>query len=158
MKDIQIVSTGGTFNKIYNPLNGKLEIDRNNLALKEIQSKWLCQFNIDAIINKDSLDFTNQDREELTNYIQKSEFNKIIIIHGTDTMDLSAQYLASQNLNLKYTVTGIILAILSWITIMPYIVHKTKHLISDRVGYIFAIISSLIMLFFAISMLLTLNG
>jgi len=66
--------------------------------------------------------------------------------------------IASQNLNLKYTVTGIILAILSWITIMPYIVHKTKHLISDRVGYIFAIISSLIMLFFAISMLLTLNG
>jgi len=106
MKDIQIVSTGGTFNKIYNPLNGNLEIDTNNLALKKIQNKWLCQFNIDAIINKDSLDFTNQDREELTNYIQKSEFNKIIIIHGTDTMDLSAQYLASQNLNKTIIFTG----------------------------------------------------
>jgi len=106
MKDIQIVSTGGTFNKIYNPLNGKLEIDRNNLALKEIQNRWLCQFNIDAILHKDSLDFSNQDREELADYVEKSKFNKIIIIHGTDTMDLSAKHLALLNLNKTIIFTG----------------------------------------------------
>jgi len=106
MKEIQIVSTGGTFNKIYNPLNGNLEIDTNNLALKEIQNRWLCQFKFDAIINKDSLDFTSQDRKELANYIQKSKFNKIIIIHGTDTMDLSAKYIASLNLSKVIIFTG----------------------------------------------------
>jgi len=60
--------------------------------------------------------------------------------------------IASNNLNIKWTVAGIICAIAMWITIMPFIVHKTKHLISKRVSYIFSIISSLIMLFFALSL------
>jgi len=60
--------------------------------------------------------------------------------------------IASNNLSIKWTVAGIICAIAMWITIMPFIVHKTKHLISKRVSYIFSIISSLIMLFFALSL------
>jgi len=60
--------------------------------------------------------------------------------------------IASNSLSIKWTVAGIICAIAMWITIMPFIVHKTKHLISKRVSYIFSIISSLIMLFFALSL------
>jgi len=60
--------------------------------------------------------------------------------------------IASNNLSIKWTVAGIICAIAMWITIMPFIVHKTKHLISKRVSYLFSIISSLIMLFFALSL------
>ena len=62
--------------------------------------------------------------------------------------------IATKNLELQYTVAGIVISISLWITIMPFIVHKTTHLISNRVSYFFSIISSLIMLFFAISMLL----
>jgi len=62
--------------------------------------------------------------------------------------------IATKNLELKYTVAGIIISISLWITIMPFIVHKSKHLISNRVSYFFSIISSFIMVFFAISMLL----
>lgn len=65
--------------------------------------------------------------------------------------------ISAKNLDIKFTVAGIICAILLWITIMPFIVHKNKHLVSDRVGYIFSVISSLIMLFFAISLMLDLN-
>jgi len=60
--------------------------------------------------------------------------------------------IASNNLSIKWTVAGIICTIAMWITIMPFIVHKTKHLISKRVSYLFSIISSLIMLFFALSL------
>ena len=60
--------------------------------------------------------------------------------------------IANNHLYIKWTVAGIICAIVLWITIMPFIVHKSKHLISKRVGYIFSIISSLIMLFFALSL------
>ena len=65
--------------------------------------------------------------------------------------------ISAKNLDIKFTVTGIICAIILWITLMPFIVHKNKHLISNRVGYIFSVISSLIMLFFAISLLLDFN-
>ncbi len=62
--------------------------------------------------------------------------------------------ISAKNLDIKFTVAGIICAILLWITLMPFIVHKNKHLISDRVSYIFSIFSASIMLFFAISILL----
>ncbi len=65
--------------------------------------------------------------------------------------------ISAKNLDIKFTISGIICAIVLWITIMPFIVHKNKHLVSDRVGYIFSVISSLIMLFFAISLMLDLN-
>ena len=61
--------------------------------------------------------------------------------------------IASKNLDAKYTIIGIILAITLWITLMPLIIHKTKHLISNKISYIISLLSSLIMLFFAISML-----
>ena len=65
--------------------------------------------------------------------------------------------ISAKNLDIKFTVAGIICAIVLWITIMPFIVHKNKHLISDRVGYVFSVVSSLIMLFFAISLMLDFN-
>lgn len=44
MKKILIISTGGTFNKVYNPKTGALDIDKSSNALKTIASKWLCEF------------------------------------------------------------------------------------------------------------------
>jgi len=106
MNSILILSTGGTFNKIYNPINGTLEIDSNNLALKQIEQKFLCKLNYKSIINKDSLDFTNNDRELLAKTIKESEFSKIVVIHGTDTIDLSSQVVASLKLEKAVVFTG----------------------------------------------------
>jgi len=106
MNDILILSTGGTFNKIYNPINGNLEVDSTNKALKYIEQQWLTKLNYDSIINKDSLEFTNNDRKELLNYIKNSNYYKIIIIHGTDTMHLSAEFIANAKLNKTIVFTG----------------------------------------------------
>ena len=54
-KKILLINTGGTFNKIYNPLNGELLVNNTATALKNIASKWLCKFEIINIIGKDSL-------------------------------------------------------------------------------------------------------
>ncbi len=62
--------------------------------------------------------------------------------------------IATTHLHPIYTIEGIILAILSWITLMPLLIHKTKHLISQKINYYFSILSASIMLFFAISLLL----
>jgi L-asparaginase len=94
---LTIINTGGTFNKRYNPLKGQLEVPNDNIALDEILSSC---FNIDYevinIISKDSLDITNDDRQEIVDCIKASKNKNIIIIHGTDTIDLSSEFLNKQ--------------------------------------------------------------
>jgi len=106
MKKILIINTGGTFNKVYNPSNGLLEIDTTSHALEDIAAKWLCDFEILNIIGKDSLDMTNQDRLELLGTISQSEHTHIIVIHGTDTLHLSAECLADAELEKVVVFTG----------------------------------------------------
>ena len=104
MQGILIVSTGGTFNKIYNPITGVLEIDEMSSSILDISSKWQIEnMNLVNIISKDSLDMTNEDRELLLQCITDTEYKKIIVIHGTDTMEISAD-LISKNINKKSVV------------------------------------------------------
>ncbi|MCK4441023.1 MAG: asparaginase [Sulfurovaceae bacterium] len=106
MKKILIISTGGTFNKIYNPISGNLIIDKNSNALKEIAKHWLMDFKIINIIGKDSLDISDIDREEILQTIQNSKYQKIIIVHGTDTIDKTAKYLDNAKLDKIIVLTG----------------------------------------------------
>jgi len=106
MQKILIISTGGTFNKIYDPIAGDLIVEKSSKAVKEIASKWLSRFEVLSIIGKDSLAMTNQDRLELLSVVTQTEHNKIIIIHGTDTMHVTAEYLAEVEIEKKIILTG----------------------------------------------------
>ncbi|WP_419770289.1 MAG: LysE family translocator [Candidatus Marinarcus sp.] len=52
-----------------------------------------------------------------------------------------------------YTVSGMLFAILLWITVMPYFIHKSKHLVSPNVYSKIAIVSAFILGLFGIVML-----
>ena len=106
MHKILIINTGGTFNKVYNPLNGELIVDQTAHAIEEIASKWLCEFEVLNIIGKDSLDMSNHDRLELLATISQSDYKYIIIIHGTDTMHLTAEYLTDGDCEKCIVLTG----------------------------------------------------
>ncbi len=106
MRDILIINTGGTFNKIYNRLNGALEVDSTNKALKTIEQEWLCSLKYINIINKDSLEFTQDDRELLAHTIKGAKEQKIVVIHGTDTIDISAKFIDEQNFQKVIVFTG----------------------------------------------------
>lgn len=106
MRNILIISTGGTFNKIYDPVKGELIIDETSKALEEIASKWLCEFEIINMIGKDSLDMNNQDRLLLLATVNLSKYDDIIVIHGTDTMEITAKYLADGDLDKRIVLTG----------------------------------------------------
>ena len=108
MTKVLIINTGGTFNKVYNPINGQLEIDTKGNALRSITSKWLCEIEIIDIIGKDSLDMSNHDRLELLATISRSDFHHIIVVHGTDTMDITAEYLNDGDLEKCIMLTGAI--------------------------------------------------
>ena len=104
---ITVLNTGGTFNKRYNPIMGLLEVPSDNIALEKIvKSCFNVEFDIRTIISKDSLDFTQKDREIILENIKNSTSDKIIIIHGTDTVDLTAQFIDGKIEDKKIVFTG----------------------------------------------------
>ncbi len=66
-------------------------------------------------------------------------------------------YIATKHLDPLATVAGLFSAIMLWITLMPLIIHKTKHLFSQRIATLFSIASAAILAFFAIGMLANLE-
>ena len=104
---ITVLNTGGTFNKRYNPLTGNLDVPNDNIALdKIIKSCTNISFDIKNIVSKDSLDFTQEDRDFILENIKNSSSDKIIIIHGTDTVDLTAKFIDGKIENKKIVFTG----------------------------------------------------
>ncbi len=106
MRDILVINTGGTFNKQYNRFNGNNEVESNNDTLNEIFKRWMCEFNVLNIIGKDSLEFTDDDRELLKETINNAKEQNIIVVHGTDTIDLSANYIDNYQLSKNVVFTG----------------------------------------------------
>ncbi len=64
-------------------------------------------------------------------------------------------YIAGKNLDFFVTLVGMLSAILLWITLMPYFIHKTKHKISQKISSVISIVSSVILFGFGVMMLLT---
>src|ERR1700722_19785767 len=89
-KDVQriyLISTGGTIEKIYSESTGSVvnletKIDR---YLKQLR---LPDTEIDAIsvMNIDSLEMTQEDREEVLEVVRRRLDAPIVITHGTDTL------------------------------------------------------------------------
>ena len=96
MSKIIIIDTGGTFNKIYDEILGELTVPNNSLAVNKIFNNSLKTNKkpvINGLIYKDSLAISKADRKLLLNEIKRCKSKKIIIIHGTDTMDKTAKIL-----------------------------------------------------------------
>lgn len=89
-----ILNSGGTFNKRYNQLNGELEVPFNNSAIEEILKSSDYKYDLAGVIYKDSLEMTLDDRKLLARIIAESTDDTFIVVHGTDTMHLSAEFLS----------------------------------------------------------------
>lgn len=90
---ITILATGGTIDKFYS-VAGTLDIGKP--AAHDVLSRVLTdiRFDIRALIGKDSLDMTDEDRAELVAALNTVEHDQVLITHGTDTMSESARYIA----------------------------------------------------------------
>ena len=103
---IQIFVTGGTFDKEYNELNGSLFFKDTHLPEMLEKGRSRLDVTIDTLLMKDSLEFSDVDRQLISFTCSSAGADRILITHGTDTMVQTAQYLASQNIPKTIVLTG----------------------------------------------------
>lgn len=92
---IRIFITGGTFDKEYNEITGQLYFKDTHMS--ELLQLGRCRVPVEirTLMMVDSLEMTVADRELIANHCIQSPEDKIIITHGTDTMEDTAKVLAS---------------------------------------------------------------
>lgn len=97
-----IIATGGTFDKDYNPQNGLLYFTRSCVPDLLTQARVNTGYRFVSLMQKDSLDMQAEDRSLIADTCLQADEQRILIIHGTDTMTDTGHYLQQQTvLNTK---------------------------------------------------------
>lgn len=98
---IQVFVTGGTFDKEYNYISGKLFF--KDTHLKRMFERGRCSLDIDVktLMMIDSLEMTDDDREIIASNCRRTESTQILITHGTDTMVQTGEYLHNHQIEGK---------------------------------------------------------
>ena len=103
---IQILITGGTFDKSYDHITGNLFFEKTHLPEMLKRSKCRLNVNIKTLMMIDSLEMTKEDIEKIIDECEKTKSSKIVITHGTDTMVNTAEKIAEKIKNKTIVLTG----------------------------------------------------
>lgn len=98
---IQIFVTGGTFDKEYNFLTGKLYFRNTHLPAMFERGRCTLDLDIKTLMMIDSMDLTESDREIIAYNCKKSPSDRILVTHGTDTMVQTAEVIANSGIENK---------------------------------------------------------
>jgi L-asparaginase len=103
---IRVFITGGTFDKEYNELDGKLFFQDTHLP--EMLKLGRCNLDVDlrTLMMIDSLEMGEDEREQIVFQCNRTDEDKIVITHGTDTMTDTAAVLAQKVKNKTIVLTG----------------------------------------------------
>ncbi|MDD2807090.1 MAG: asparaginase domain-containing protein [Patescibacteria group bacterium] len=93
---ITFIQTGGTIDKEYPKTTKGYAFEIGEPAVKRILEKInpVFEYEIIPLLQKDSLDITEKDREKITLACKNNQNDKIVITHGTDTMAETAEKLS----------------------------------------------------------------
>ena len=91
---IRFITTGGTIDKVYFDDLSQFEIGES--VVQHVLSEGLVEFEYDVVslMQKDSLEMDDLDRQKLRDYIENDDASHYIITHGTDTMAETASVLS----------------------------------------------------------------
>jgi L-asparaginase len=103
---VLILNCGGTFNNRYNHLTGESEIPYDNEDIEKILKSAYFDYGLAGVIYKNSLDMDINDRKMLASIIMESKDDTFIIVHGTDSMSITAEFLSEIFEDRKIILTG----------------------------------------------------
>ena len=90
---IRIFTTGGTFDKVYFDALSEFRFGAPIVADLLAEANVDFDYEIDSLMQKDSLDMDDADREAILAAVSGSGDDRILIIHGTDGMVATARRL-----------------------------------------------------------------
>lgn len=108
MKDVRIVVTGGTIDKVHDMRNEGLGFAPDGSThIPEMLRIGRCDFPVvELIMLKDSLYFDDADRAAILKAVLAAPEEAVIVTHGTGTMGETARFLAPQIPGKTVVLTG----------------------------------------------------
>ena len=83
---IKILTTGGTFDKVYYDALSEFQIGEPMAGELLEEANVTFSYAVESLLKKDSLEITQEDRELIRNRVASVTGSMILITHGTDTM------------------------------------------------------------------------
>ena len=93
-----IFVTGGTFDKEYNEIDGTLSFKETHVPEILTLGRSKVEAEVRTLMMKDSLDMTDADRSEILTACRDTPHDRIVVTHGTDTMEVTARALGEAGL------------------------------------------------------------
>ena len=90
---IKFLTTGGTIDKIYFDAKSEFEVGPPQVLELLRDANVTFEYEIESILQKDSLDMTDDDRQLIRRRVEADPCPLLVITHGTDTMLQTAQTL-----------------------------------------------------------------
>ena len=103
---VRILITGGTFDKEYDEITGKLYF--KDTHMREILDLGISKLDVKirTLMLLDSLEMTDHDRDVILDNCRRVSENQIVITHGTDTMKETGKVIANAKLEKTIILTG----------------------------------------------------
>lgn len=91
---LRIITTGGTIDKLYFDAKSEYQVGEPQIGdiLRDVGVAF--EYEVTALMRKDSLEMTDEDRALVRATVQDAEETHFVITHGTDTMIETARELA----------------------------------------------------------------
>lgn len=103
---LRIIATGGTFDKHYDEIEGKLGFSHGHLPHVIQRARITVPIQLEQLPFLDSLDMHDADRQRIAASCLRADETSIVVVHGTDTMRETAEVLGAAELPKTIVLTG----------------------------------------------------
>ena len=104
--EILVVVTGGTFDKEYDELTATLLFKETHVGDMLVLGRCRVDVEIRRLMMIDSLEMTAEHRRRILDECRNAAAQRIVVTHGTDTMQQTAAVLGEANLEKTVVLTG----------------------------------------------------
>ena len=104
--NMRIIATGGTFDKHYDPISGQLVFTDSVIPAALARARITAPVSFEPLLALDSLDMDDKHRQQICAACVSASEDRIVIVHGTDTAQQTAEVLGHAALKKTIVITG----------------------------------------------------